>query len=136
MDTTHCRSPLLKYNVQIGCETSQYKVDHWKGGHIKNKKPERNGLFDNCTKEIMLIWTKRAKRAQRALFLSIFTSRLSCFYLVIKEVLLSTVDSKGIYKEIRDGEITQPTEQKKYVEFFENDNLNWKEIYSYPREHS
>ena len=35
-----------------------------------------------------------------------------------KEVLLSTVDSKGIYKEIRDGEITQPTEQKKYVEFF------------------
>lgn len=33
-------------------------------------------------------------------------------------VLLSTVDSKGNYKEIRDGEITQPTEQKKYVEFF------------------
>ena len=37
----HCRSPLLLYNVQIACETSQYKVDHWNGGHIKYKKPER-----------------------------------------------------------------------------------------------
>ena len=35
-------------------------------------------------------------------------------------------------KEIRDGEIVQPTPQKKYVEFFENDDLNWKEIYSLP----
>ena len=35
-------------------------------------------------------------------------------------------------KEIRDGEIVQPTVQKKYVEFFENDDLNWKEIYSLP----
>ena len=49
-----------------------------------------------------------------------------------KEVLLSNADSKGIYKEIRDGEIVQPTAQKKYVEFFENDDLNWKEIYSLP----
>ena len=47
-----------------------------------------------------------------------------------KEVLLSNADSKGIYKEIRDGEIVQPTAQKKYVEFFENDDLNRKEIYS------
>ena len=49
-----------------------------------------------------------------------------------KEVLLSNADSKGIYKEIRDREIVQPTAQKKYVEFFENDDLNWKEIYSLP----
>ena len=49
-----------------------------------------------------------------------------------KEVLLSNADSKGIYKEIRDGEIVQPTAQKKYVEFFEKDYLNWKEIYSLP----
>ena len=49
-----------------------------------------------------------------------------------KEVLLSNADSKGIYKEIRDGEIVQPTAQKIYVEFFENDVLNWKEIYSLP----
>ena len=40
-----------------------------------------------------------------------------------KEVLLSNVGSKGIYKEIRDGEIVQPTAQKKYVVFFENDDL-------------
>lgn len=45
-----------------------------------------------------------------------------------KEVLLSNADSKGIYKEIRDREIVQPTAQKKYVEFFENDDLNRKEI--------
>ena len=49
-----------------------------------------------------------------------------------KDVLLSNADSKGIYKEIRDGEIVQPTAQKKYVEFFENDDLNWKDIYSLP----
>ena len=49
-----------------------------------------------------------------------------------KEVLLRNADSKGIYKEIREGEIVQPTGQKKYVEFFENDDLNWKEIYSLP----
>ena len=49
-----------------------------------------------------------------------------------KEVLLSNADSKGIYKEIRDGQIVQPTEQKKYVECFENDHLNWKDIYSLP----
>ena len=35
-----------------------------------------------------------------------------------KEVLFSNADSKGIYKEIRDGEIVQPTAQKKYVFFF------------------
>ena len=33
----------------------------------------------------------------------------------------------SIYKEIRDREIVQPTAQKKYVEFFENDDLKWKE---------
>ena len=49
-----------------------------------------------------------------------------------KEVLLSNADSKKQIKEIRDGEIVQPTPQKKYVEFFENDDLNWKEIYSLP----
>ena len=52
-----------------------------------------------------------------------------------KEVFLSNADSKGIYKEIRDGEIVQPTAQKKYVKFFENDDLNWKEIYSLFLEH-
>ena len=36
----------------------------------------------------------------------------------------------SIYKEIRDREIVQPTAQKKYVEFFENDDLNRQEIYS------
>ena len=49
-----------------------------------------------------------------------------------KEVLLSNADSKKQIKEIRDGEIVQPTPRKKYVEFFENDDLNWKEIYSLP----
>ena len=48
-----------------------------------------------------------------ALFLSIFTSRLS--FLSDKEVLLTNADLKDIYKDIRDGEIAQPTEQKKYV---------------------
>ena len=57
---------------------------------------------------------------------------LTELFLSGKEVLLSNADSKGIYKEIRDGEIVQPTAQKKYVEFFENDDLNWKEIYSLP----
>ena len=66
-----------------------------------------------------------------ALFLSIFTSRLSCFYLVKKfyQVILT---QKASIKKIGDGEIVQPTAQKKYVEFFENDDLNWKEIYSLP----
>ena len=41
-----------------------------------------------------------------------------------KDVLLSNADSKGICKEITDGQIVQPTAQKKYVEFFENDDLN------------
>ena len=53
-------------------------------------------------------------------------------FLSDKEVLLSKADSKGIHKEIRDREIVQPTVQKKYVEFVENDDLNWKEIYSLP----
>ena len=48
-----------------------------------------------------------------ALFLSIFTSRLS--FLSDKEVLLTNADLKDIYKDIRDGEIAQPTEQKKYM---------------------
>ena len=48
------------------------------------------------------------------------------------EGLLSNADSRGIYKEIRDGEIVQPTARKKYLKFFENDDLNWKEIYSLP----
>ena len=34
-----------------------------------------------------------------------------------KEVLLSNADSKGIHKEIRDGEIVQPTAQKKMFNF-------------------
>ena len=48
-----------------------------------------------------------------------------------KEVLLCNADTTGNYKEIRDGEIVQPTAQKKDVEFFENDYLNGKEIYSF-----
>ena len=48
-----------------------------------------------------------------ALFLSIFTSRLS--FLSDKEILLTNADLKDIYKDIRDGEIAQPTEQKKYM---------------------
>lgn len=48
-----------------------------------------------------------------ALVLSIFTSRLS--FLSDKEVLLTNADLKDIYKDIRDGEIAQPTEQKKYI---------------------
>ena len=39
---------------------------------------------------------------------------------------------KASIKKIRDGEIVKPTAQKKYVEFFENDDLNWKKIYSLP----
>ena len=35
-----------------------------------------------------------------------------------KEVLLSNADSKGIHKEIRDGEIVQPTAQKKCLIFW------------------
>ena len=38
-------------------------------------------------------------------------------FLSAKEVLLSNADSKGIHKEIRDGEIVQPTAQKKMFNF-------------------
>ena len=49
-----------------------------------------------------------------------------------KDVLLSNADLKGIYKEFRDGEIVQLTAQKKYVEFFENDDLTGKKFTAYP----
>ena len=38
-------------------------------------------------------------------------------YLSGNEVLLSNADLKGIYKEIRDGEIVQPTAQKNMLNF-------------------
>ena len=51
--------------------------------------------------------------------------RLS-FFLNGKKVLLSKAESKMIYKEHRNRVIIQPTAQ------FENDNLNWKKIFSLP----
>ena len=49
-----------------------------------------------------------------------------------KKVLLSKAESKIIYKELRNRVIIQPTAQRKYIAQFENDNLNWKKIYSLP----
>ena len=40
--------------------------------------------------------------------------------------------SKIIYKELRDRIITPPTAQFKYNDLFENDVLDWKQIYSLP----
>ena len=49
-----------------------------------------------------------------------------------KKILLSKAESKIIYKELRNRVIIQPTAQRKYIAQFENDNLNWKKIYSLP----
>ena len=49
-----------------------------------------------------------------------------------KKVLLSKAESKIIYKELRNRVIIQPTAQRKYIAQFENDNSNWKKIYSLP----
>ena len=49
-----------------------------------------------------------------------------------KKVLLSKAESKIIYKELRNRVIIQPIAQRKYIAKFENDNLNWKTIYSLP----
>ena len=40
--------------------------------------------------------------------------------------------SQKASRKNRGGEIGQPTAQKKYVEYLENDDFNWKEIYSLP----
>ena len=48
------------------------------------------------------------------------------------KVLISKVSSKSISKELRSKVTASPTAQAKYTEFFENDNLEWNEIFSLP----
>ena len=45
-----------------------------------------------------------------------------------KNVLMETVVSKTVYKELRNRIITPPTAQLNYI----IDDLEWKEIYSFP----
>ena len=49
-----------------------------------------------------------------------------------KSVLLETVVSKTVYKELRNRIITPPTAQLNFNTLFINDDLEWKEIYSLP----
>lgn len=49
-----------------------------------------------------------------------------------KNVLIETVISKTIYKELRNRIITPPTAQLNFNTHFVNDVLEWKEIYSLP----
>ena len=49
-----------------------------------------------------------------------------------QNVPFSKAVSKIIYKELRDRIITPPTAQFKYNDLFENDVLDWKQIYSLP----
>ncbi|KAL9967827.1 hypothetical protein ACROYT_G026124 [Oculina patagonica] len=49
-----------------------------------------------------------------------------------QNVQISKAVSKIIYKELRDRIITPPTAQFKYNDLFENDVLDWKQIYSLP----
>ena len=49
-----------------------------------------------------------------------------------KNVLIETVISKTIYKELRNRIITPPTAQLNFKTHFVNDVLEWKEIYSLP----
>ena len=53
-------------------------------------------------------------------------------FLNCKKVLLSKAESKIICKELRNRVTIQPSVQRKYIAQFENDNLNWKKIYSLP----
>ena len=49
-----------------------------------------------------------------------------------KSVLLETVVSKTVYKELRNRIITPPTAQLNFNTLLINDDLKWKEIYSLP----
>ena len=49
-----------------------------------------------------------------------------------KSVLLETVVSKTVYKELRNRIITPPTAQLNFNTLFINYDLEWKEIYSLP----
>ena len=49
-----------------------------------------------------------------------------------KNVLIGTVVSKTIYKELRNRIITPPAAQLNFNSHFVNDVLEWKEIYSSP----
>ena len=51
---------------------------------------------------------------------------------IFKNVLIETVISKTIYKELRNRIITPPTAQLNFNTHFVNDVLEWKEIYSLP----
>ena len=53
-------------------------------------------------------------------------------YILGSKVLISKVSSKSISKELRSKVTASPTVQAKYTELFENDNLEWNEIYSLP----
>ena len=53
-------------------------------------------------------------------------------YILGNKVLISKVSSKSISKELRSKVTASPTAQAKYTELFENDNLEWNEIYSLP----
>ena len=53
-------------------------------------------------------------------------------YIMRNKVLISKVSSKSISKELRSKVTASPTTQAKYIELFENDNLEWNEIYSLP----
>ena len=49
-----------------------------------------------------------------------------------KSVLIKTVVSKTVYKELRNRVITPPTAQLNFNTDFANDVLQWKELYSLP----
>ena len=49
-----------------------------------------------------------------------------------KNVLIETVVSKTVYKELRNKIVTPPTAQLNFNTLFVNDVLEWKEIYSLP----
>ena len=49
-----------------------------------------------------------------------------------QSVLIKTVVSKSVYRELRDRIITPPTAQLNFNARFINDVLEWKEIYALP----
>ncbi len=49
-----------------------------------------------------------------------------------QNVLIKTVVSKSVYKELRDRIITPPTAKLNFNARFINDVLEWKEIYALP----
>ena len=53
-------------------------------------------------------------------------------YIMRNKVLISKVSSKSISIELRSKVTASPTAQAKYIELFENDNLEWNVIYSLP----